>query len=83
MQQTLLDIPGVRKVHNLRVWSLSLDKVALSTHLAVEKGCDAAVILKAASTAIRSKFDIFELTIQVEEYREEMADCKQCEIPGQ
>lgn len=83
MQQTLLDIRGVVKVHNLRIWSISLDKVALSTHLAVEKGQDAASILRAASHAIRSKFDIFELTIQVEEYREEMADCKQCEIPSE
>jgi cation diffusion facilitator family transporter len=83
VQKTLLEIPGVLKVHNLRVWSLSLDKVALSTHLAVEKGRDPAVILKTASHSIRSKFDIFELTIQVEEYRDEMADCRQCEIPSE
>ena len=37
VQQTLLEIPGVVTVHNLRIWSLSLDKVALSTHLAIGK----------------------------------------------
>lgn len=35
VQQTLFNIHGVRKVHNLRIWSLSLDKAALSTHLAI------------------------------------------------
>lgn len=35
VQRTLLNIDGVRKVHNLRIWSLSLDKAALSTHLAI------------------------------------------------
>ncbi|KAI1305289.1 Zinc transporter 2 [Halotydeus destructor] len=81
VQKTLLEIPGVVKLHNLRVWSLSLDKVALSTHLAYEKGNDPAAILKVASSAIRANFDIFELTIQVEEYKEEMDDCRLCELP--
>ena len=29
------NIKGVRRVHNLRIWSLSLDKAALSAHLAI------------------------------------------------
>ena len=82
VQTTLLSLPGVVKVHNLRVWSLSLDKIALSTHVAIAKGQDPTAILKAASNIIRKKFEIFELTIQVEEYRDEMDDCKQCENPS-
>lgn len=30
-----LSIPGVKRVHNLRIWALSLDKTALSAHLAI------------------------------------------------
>lgn len=30
-----LDIEGVVKVHNLRIWALSLDKTAISAHLAI------------------------------------------------
>ena len=34
--QTMLErIPGVIKVHNLRVWSLSMDKPALSAHIVI------------------------------------------------
>jgi cation diffusion facilitator family transporter len=78
VQKILLDTPGVVTVHNLRIWAISLDKVAMSAHLAIKRGEDPAVVLKTASTVIRSTFDVFELTIQVEEYRNEMDDCVQC-----
>lgn len=32
-----MKIEGVVKVHNLRIWALSLDKTALSAHLAISK----------------------------------------------
>lgn len=35
--ETFLSIDGVQKVHNLRIWALSLDKIALSAHLAIRK----------------------------------------------
>lgn len=37
VSQTFLGIDGVVKVHNLRIWALSLDKIALSAHLAISK----------------------------------------------
>lgn len=35
VKELFLAIRGVRKVHNLRIWSLSMDKLALSAHLAI------------------------------------------------
>lgn len=35
-------------------------------------------ILKTCSRMIRSNYDIFELTLQVEEYHEVMDDCAKC-----
>jgi len=37
VQKVLNEIPGVQKVHNLRIWSLSLDKTALGAHLAISE----------------------------------------------
>lgn len=34
---TLLNISGVIRVHNLRIWALSLDKTVLSAHLVIGK----------------------------------------------
>ena len=37
VQESFLSIEGVSRVHNLRIWALSMDKVALSAHLAIRK----------------------------------------------
>lgn len=37
MMNILLMIEGVERVHNLRIWALSLDKVAMSAHVAISK----------------------------------------------
>jgi len=37
VENTFMQIDGVVKVHNLRIWALSLDKTALSAHLAISK----------------------------------------------
>lgn len=82
VHKTMDVIPGVIKVHNLRIWSLNMDKVALSAHIVTAPNEDKTRILKKASERLRSEFDIFDLTLQVEEYREEMDDCSQCQSPN-
>ena len=39
VMQIFLHIEGVKRVHNLRIWALSLDKIALSAHIAIGKYC--------------------------------------------
>lgn len=70
--------PGVYMVHNLRIWALSMDKIALSAHIVIRPNEDAMQVLKSCSRMIRSNYDIFELTLQVEEYHEIMEDCAKC-----
>lgn len=74
----LAEQPGVHMVHNLRIWALSMDKIALSAHIVIRPNEDAMQILKSCSRMIRSNYDIFELTLQVEEYHEIMEDCAKC-----
>lgn len=33
--QSLLEVEGVKEVHDLRMWSLSMNKIAIAVHLAV------------------------------------------------
>jgi zinc transporter 2 len=35
VMKILLNIDGVKRVHNLRIWALSLDKIAMSAHVAI------------------------------------------------
>ena len=37
MKQDLLWLPGVKAVHSLNIWSLTMDRVVVSVHLAVGK----------------------------------------------
>ena len=79
MIDTLQQVDGVRKVHNLRVWALTLDKVAVSAHLAVDATANAQYVLREASHTLEKSFGVFESTIQIEIYDENDDDCAKCE----
>ncbi|GLV43179.1 Zinc transporter 33D [Carabus blaptoides fortunei] len=82
VMNTFLNIEGVIRVHNLRIWALSLDKIALSAHLAIRPGASPQHILMLATKNIHDKYNFFEMTLQIEEFDENMEDCKQCETPA-
>ncbi|XP_023170791.2 uncharacterized protein LOC111599386 [Drosophila hydei] len=81
VQRTFLSIEGVEHVHNLRIWALSINKIALSAHLAIRKDADPQIILEMATTLIHKRYNFFETTIQIEEYTPGMEDCNQCMTP--
>jgi len=81
VKRTFLSIPGVEHVHNLRIWALSVNKVALSAHLAISKDADPQLILEEATKLIHKRFGFFESTIQIEEYSPDMENCEQCLSP--
>ncbi|KAI8120982.1 Zinc transporter 2 [Lucilia cuprina] len=74
-------IEGVQRVHNLRIWALSINKIALSVHLAIVEGSDPKKILQEATTAVHMRYNFFETTIQIEDFTPEMENCKQCTVP--
>lgn len=77
----LMNIEGVKRVHNLRIWALSLDKIAMSAHVAISPGTNPQNVLMVATKNIHDKFNFFEMTLQIEEFEELMEDCKQCQNP--
>lgn len=78
VENTFMQIDGVVKVHNLRIWALSLDKTALSAHLAIKPETSPQDILRTATRNIHDKYKFFEMTLQIEEFNERMENCKQC-----
>ncbi|ELT87571.1 hypothetical protein CAPTEDRAFT_142357 [Capitella teleta] len=81
VRQALCTIPGVRELHNLRIWSLTVSKVALSVHLAVEPSTSHQQTLAIAARLMRERFGVHECTVQIEDYVDEMDDCTQCQEP--
>uniref|UniRef100_A0A336MYR4 CSON003186 protein n=1 Tax=Culicoides sonorensis TaxID=179676 RepID=A0A336MYR4_CULSO len=83
VMQTFLQIPGVVRVHNLRIWALSINKIALAAHLAVEPNANTDQILKEATRQVHKKYNFYESTLQIEEFSQEMEDCNQCLNPDE
>jgi len=80
VRATLLQVKGVFKVHNLRIWSLSMDRIALSAHLAVDPNStvNSNEILRKSSQVMKNKYGFSEVTIQIEDFSERMQDCSKC-----
>ncbi|KAG9511110.1 Zinc transporter 2, partial [Fragariocoptes setiger] len=79
VRESLSQLSGIVRVHNLRIWSLSLDKIAISAHLVIDDTVTASQALQSAVDMLKSDYDFFECTIQVEELKEDMKDCQQCQ----
>lgn len=80
VKEKLQSLPFVIRVHNLRIWSLSLDKIAISSHLVINSDrVTPSQALKKAIDTLKSSYNFFEVTIQIEEYRDDMKDCEQCQ----
>ncbi|KAA0194498.1 Zinc transporter 2 [Fasciolopsis buskii] len=81
VKNSLNDIPGVVELHNLRMWSLTMNKTAVSVHLAIDSEADSQEVLRQASAMLRKRYLVHEVTIQLEPYSSEMAECQRCQEP--
>ncbi|CAK8678946.1 unnamed protein product [Clavelina lepadiformis] len=79
VKEKLLEMDGVTAVHDLRIWSLTLNQTVMSAHLAIDKVTDPNVVLKRATRRLKALYDFHSLTIQVEYYSEDMGACKKCQ----
>lgn len=78
VKSVLYSIPGVVKIHNMRLWSLTMDKVALSAHIVAHKNENHSSVLQRACSIIGEKLDIYEVTLQVEEVGMPADPCSTC-----
>jgi cobalt-zinc-cadmium efflux system protein len=67
VHRTILDVERVREVHDLHIWSLSSDEIALSCHICVSESDypSGQEILRAVNARLKEKFNIGHSTIQV------------------
>lgn len=61
----LINLPGVKEVHDLHVWSLSSKQKSLSVHLVATS--EETKLLKLAHELIDEKYHIHHMTIQIED----------------
>jgi len=65
--KALAKVPGVASVHDLHVWGITPESMALSAHLDVDDLAGWAAILEAARKVLHDRFGIDHVTLQPEE----------------
>lgn len=66
VRRILMEVPGVKDLHDLHVWSLSTTETALTCHLLTPGGHPGDEALSHAEEELREHFGIGEITLQVE-----------------
>ena len=74
VEAALTGLPGVIRVHDLHIWSMSTTEVALTAHLVMPTGCPGDAFLHDAADMLHDQFEIGHATLQVE--RSEDAACR-------
>ncbi len=77
LRRDIVDIPGVRDVHDLHVWTVTSGFISLSCHCEVDSSDVADDVLRAATTLLRDRYGIRHVTIQPEtsQIHEELEHC--------
>jgi len=65
--KTLAQVPGVASVHDLHVWGITPESLALSAHLEVDDLAGWGAVLEAARVVLHDRFGIDHVTLQPEE----------------
>ncbi|HLE63302.1 MAG TPA: cation diffusion facilitator family transporter [Pyrinomonadaceae bacterium] len=69
VEEMMLEVDGVEKVHDLHVWTITSGIEALSTHIVLADNCDpnnADRVLEQLTALLKEKFGIDHSTIQIE-----------------
>ena len=66
--QTMSAVPGIRDVHDLHIWSIGQDRIALSAHVWVYDGTPESRdrLLEVLRERLRDEFQIHHVTVQLE-----------------
>lgn len=62
----IVSVHGVKSVHDLHVWSLTLGRPLMSTHLDVEEGVDPDLVLDGVQQVCQNKWGLMHTTIQID-----------------
>ncbi|KAM4724859.1 proton-coupled zinc antiporter SLC30A2 [Anableps anableps] len=81
VRDRLLAVNGVKAVHNLHIWALTMNQAVLSAHIAIDDSVDAQTVLREMTQACFSYYNFHSLTIQMEQQADLKPGCTLCENP--
>jgi cobalt-zinc-cadmium efflux system protein len=66
IEEAMMQVPGVRRVHDLHVWTLTSGREAMSAHVVVADVGESERLLEALHAVLHARFGIDHTTIQLE-----------------
>lgn len=66
IEAAMLEVPGVRRVHDLHVWTLTSGREAMSAHVVVDDPSDSERLLDELHRVLHARFGIDHTTIQLD-----------------
>jgi cobalt-zinc-cadmium efflux system protein len=66
IETAMIEVPGVRRVHDLHVWTLTSGREAMSAHVVVQDVRESERLLDALHAVLHARFGIDHTTIQLE-----------------
>jgi len=79
VEDTLKQLNEVEAVHDMKIWALSMERPALSAHLAIKPCYDPRAVLSTATSKLKQKYMFQLVTLQIEDHLDEMRMCEQCQ----
>ncbi|XP_039571401.1 zinc transporter 8 [Passer montanus] len=77
----ILTVEKVDSVHDLHLWSLTMNQTALSAHIATADSADSQKILRDVTQALFEHYSFHSITIQIESGEDQKPDCVFCQEP--
>jgi cobalt-zinc-cadmium efflux system protein len=82
IESAIVEVTGVRRVHDLHVWTLTSGREAMSAHVVVEDVRESERLLDALHTVLHARFGIDHTTIQLETEPPAVLQIKAPSAPG-
>ncbi|XP_009485039.1 proton-coupled zinc antiporter SLC30A8 [Pelecanus crispus] len=77
----ILAVEKVESVHNLHLWSLTMNQTILSAHVATADTADSQKILRNITQTLFEHYSFHSITIQIESGEDQKRDCNFCQEP--
>ncbi|KAI5618949.1 zinc transporter 3 isoform X1, partial [Silurus asotus] len=78
VKDTLLSVKGVKATHSLHIWALTMTQHQMSVHALIDEQTNTHTALLDMIKLLQTEFSFHNITIQIEEYTDEMASCNEC-----
>ncbi|XP_076865183.1 proton-coupled zinc antiporter SLC30A8-like isoform X1 [Brachyhypopomus gauderio] len=81
VRERLLSIKGVKAVHNLHIWALTMNQVVLTAHVATDDSVEQHAVLREITQFCFTTYSFHSVTIQLEKQADQRPECHLCQEP--